>query len=178
MTKPVAWKFSVAGLLVGALLVPAAARVARPPEVTEERVKAALPALEKLAAQTLTQTGVPGMAIAVVYQDRPVYLKGFGVREAGRDAPVDPDTIFQIASVSKPVTTTIVARLVGEGLVKWDDPIIKHDPQFRMHDPDVTREVTLRDFFAHRSGLPDHIGDLLEDIGSSREEVLTALRYV
>ncbi|MGH7057873.1 MAG: serine hydrolase, partial [Acetobacteraceae bacterium] len=122
-------------------------------------------------------TGVPGMAIAVVHRDQVVYIKGFGVREAGRPAPVDADTIFPLASVSKPIASTVVAALVGDGVVTWDDPLVRHDPGFEMYDPWVTREVTLRDMFAHRSGLPDHAGDALEDIGYARAAILYRLRY-
>jgi CubicO group peptidase (beta-lactamase class C family) len=146
--------------------------------VTPEQVKAALPKLEQLAQDTLHKTGVPGMAIAVVYQDEALYLKGFGVRKAGENQPVDADTVFQLASVSKPIASTIVAAVVGDGVVSWDDPISKHDPDFRMDSAYVTSEVTLRDMFSHRSGLPDHAGDLLEDLGFDRTTILSRLRYL
>ncbi|MGH7249185.1 MAG: serine hydrolase domain-containing protein, partial [Pseudomonadota bacterium] len=106
-----------------------------------------------------------------------MYLEGFGVRESCNPAAVDPDTVFQVASVSKPIATTVMAALVGQGIVGWDDPIIRHDPGFEMHDPWVTRQITLRDMFLHRSGLPDHAGDALEDIGYGRAEILRRLRY-
>ena len=137
-----------------------------------------LPELDKLVEQTLKKTGVPGMAIAVVCKDQVVYLKGFGVREAGKEERVDADTVFQLASVSKPMASTVLAALVGEGLIDWDDRVIDHDPGFRLSDPFVTREVTLRDLLCHRSGLPDHAGDLLEDLGYDRAEVLRRLRYL
>ncbi|MCE9534311.1 MAG: serine hydrolase [Planctomycetes bacterium] len=146
-------------------------------DVTAEKVETALKELEKLAEQTLKTTGVPGMAIAVVHQDRVVYVKGFGVREVGKEGPIDGDTVFQLASVSKPMASTVLAALVGEGVIGWDDRVIDRDPGFRMFDPWVTREVTIRDFLCHRSGLPSHAGDLLEDIGYGREEVLHRLRF-
>jgi CubicO group peptidase (beta-lactamase class C family) len=152
--------------------------------ITEANVKAALSELEKLTNATLNKTGVPGLAIAVVYKDQIVYLKGFGVRETGKPDLVDPDTIFQLASVSKPIASTIVAGVVGKGLVKWDDPIIQHDPSFQLDSPYVTRNVTLRDLFAHRSGLPGspgfpiHAGDDLEDLGFDRATILDRLRYL
>lgn len=99
------------------------------------------------------------------------------MREAGKFEPVDPDTVFQIASMSKPIASTVVAALVGDGLAAWDDPIIRHDSAFAMHDASVTREVMLRDMFSHRSGLPDHAGDTLEDIGYHQAEILHRLRY-
>ncbi len=145
-------------------------------EVAGERLQRAIRELEKLTEQTLKSTGVPGLAIAVVHDDNIVYLKGFGVRKAGEVAAVDADTVFQLASVSKPVATTVIAALVGEQRIRWDDRIIDHDPGFEMYDAWVTRQVTFRDFLCHRSGLPDHGGDLLEDLGYDRAWVLHQMR--
>jgi len=154
------------------------AQAVNPQEATEAKVKAALPELEKLTNQLLQKTGVPGLAISVVYKDQVVYLKGFGVREAGKSAPVDPDTIFQLASLSKPIASTVVAGVVGDKLVNWDDPIIKHIHGFQMDNPYLTSQVTIRDLFSHRSGLPDHAGDDLEDLGFDRTTILQRLRYL
>jgi CubicO group peptidase (beta-lactamase class C family) len=147
-------------------------------EVTADQVKAAITELESLTQQTMKKTGVPGVAIAIVHNDQVVYLKGFGVRQVGKAEAVDADTIFQLASVSKPVTSTVMAALVGEKIVDWDDPIVNHDPGFALYTPWVTSQVTLRDFLCHRSGLPDHGGDLLEDLGYDRKDVLHRLRFL
>ena len=133
--------------------------------------------VEKLAQKQIDQNAVPGLAIAVVFQDKVVYAKGFGVRDVNTKAPVDADTVFQLASVSKPIGSTVVAELVGEGKITWDSKLNALDPTFEMFDPWVTREITVRDMYAHRSGLPDHAGDLLEDIGFTRSEILFRLRY-
>ena len=71
----------------------------------------------------------------------------------------------------------MVAELIGEGKISWDSKISDLDPDFQMYDPWVTREITIRDFYAHRSGLPEHSGDLLEDLGLTRQEILHRLRY-
>src|SRR6185295_12339849 len=105
-------------------------------------------------------------------KDEVVYLKGFGVREAGKGEPVDADTVFLLASVSKPIASTLLALLVSLGLIDWDDRVIDHDPGFRLYDPWVTREVTLRDLLCHRSGLPAFSGDLLLDLGYERGELV------
>src|SRR5215468_8495952 len=120
---------------------------------------------------------VPGIAIAVVFQDGVVYAKGFGVREVNTKESIDADTVFQLASVSKPIGSTVVAELVGEGKITWDSELSALDPGFAMFDPWVTRELTIRDLYAHRSGLPDHAGDLLEDMGYDRAQVLHRLRF-
>lgn len=166
-------------LIVTALcFIPLTVQSTTASEVTQEKVTEVLPKLEKLAGQTLKQTGVPGMAIVVVYKDKVVYLKGFGVRQEGTDTPITADTVFQLASVSKPFTSTVLAALVGEGVIDWDDPVIKHYPDFRLYVPWVTQQLTLRDLLCHRSGLPDFAGDLLEDMGYSREEILHRLRFL
>jgi CubicO group peptidase (beta-lactamase class C family) len=146
-------------------------------ETTPERITTAVGKLETLTKQTLKSTGVPGIAVAVVHRDQVVYMQGFGVREAGKPDRIDADTVFQVASMSKPIASTVLAAMVGEGRIDWDDRVIDHDPGFRMYDPFVTRELRLRDLLCHRSGLPDHCGDLLEDVGYDRNEVLRRLRF-
>src|SRR6266480_2224890 len=145
--------------------------------VASEQVNRAVQELEKLAQKKIQENAVPGLAIAVVFQDKVVYAKGFGVRDVNTKAPVDADTVFQLASVSKPIGSTVVAELVGEGKISWDSKLTALDPTFEMFDSWVTREITIRDMYAHRSGLPAHAGDLLEDLGFTRAEILYRLRY-
>ena len=145
--------------------------------ITSEQVTHAIEELEKLAQEQIQKNAVPGLAIAVVFQDKVVYAKGFGVRDVNSKAPVDADTVFQLASLSKPIGSTVVAELVGEGKITWDSKLSVLDPAFAMFDPWVTHEITIRDMYAHRSGLPAHAGDLLEDLGFTRAEILHRLRY-
>jgi len=168
--KLLGWRLAAVFSILFALPVRAA-------DVTPERVRAVLPELDRLVEQTLKKTGVPGAAVAVVCKDQVLHLKGFGVREAGKDERIDADTVFQLASVSKPLSSTVLAALVGEGRIDWDDRVIDRDPGFRLSDPFVTRAVTLRDLLCHRSGLADHAGDLLEDLGYERAEILRRLRF-
>ncbi len=147
-------------------------------QVTLTQVQAALPKLEKFTQETLEKKGVPGAAIAIVFQDQVLYLKGFGVREAGKNEPITEDTVFQLASMSKPISSTIVAALVSDGVVSWDTCIRDVDPGFQLYEAYPTQQVTIRDLFAHRSGLPGNAGNELEDLGYSRNEILYRLRYV
>jgi len=145
--------------------------------VPPQRINRAVAALDAIAQNVQRKTGVPGIAIAVVHNDKVVYLKGFGVRKAGTNQRVDADTVFELASVSKPVGAAVVAGAVGRGIVKWTDPLQKYLPGFALSDPYVSRTVTIADMYAHRSGLPDHAGDLLEDLGYDRAAVLKRLAY-
>lgn len=138
----------------------------------------AISATERYLNCLQAATGSPGLAMAVVYKDQVLLLKGYGARKAGDPGRVDEDTIFELASFSKPISSTIVASLVGTGDVSWMDKVVDLDPSFALSDPTVTKEVTVRDLFSHRSGLPDHVGDSLEELGYTRSEILERLRYV
>jgi CubicO group peptidase (beta-lactamase class C family) len=148
------------------------------PEITPDKVEAALARLDDLVQQTLDETKIPGIAIAVVYQDEVRYAKGFGIREVGKDEPVSEETVFQLASCSKPLSSAVIAGVVSDGTVSWDSKLANLSPSFQMYTPWVTSEITVRDMFSHRSGLPGHAGDLLEDLGATREEILHRLRFV
>ena len=170
------WIIVVSSTLV-ILLGPSSMYAQEQSHVTRQQVEKAIQELEKLAQKAIQENAVPGLAIAVVFQDKVVYAKGFGVRDVNTKTPVDADTVFQLASMSKPIGSTVVAELVGEGKITWDSKLSALDPTFAMFDPWVTRQITIRDMYAHRSGLPEHAGDLLEDIGFSRAEILRRLRY-
>jgi CubicO group peptidase (beta-lactamase class C family) len=140
------------------------------------RVDAALRGLDGLIQQALSRTGVPGLAAAVVHRGRLRYAKGFGVRSVDTGVPVNARTVFRLASVSKSLSATVVSGIVGRKLARWSDPVVKYLPSFALSDPYVTKHVTICDLFSHRSGLPDHAGDLLEDLGYVQDYILHALR--
>jgi CubicO group peptidase (beta-lactamase class C family) len=162
-------------LLAGILFAPVPA-LGDP--VARQAVLEALPRLATLAEDAIHRGDVPGLAIAVVHADEVVYLAGFGVREAGGSAPIGSDTVFPIASVSKPIAATVVAALVSDGVVDWDAPVRALDPSFRFYDPYVTNEVSVRDLFSHRSGLPGDAGNDLEMIGYDRKYILDHLHLL
>jgi CubicO group peptidase (beta-lactamase class C family) len=139
---------------------------------------AALPALETMAQRLVDEDQVPGLSIAVVYRDEVVYLKGFGVREEGKGEAVDADTVFQLASLSKPLASTVVAAIVGDEVVSWDSRIADIDPTFQLYETYPTAQLTIRDLFAHRSGLPGNAGNELEELGYDRDTILHRLRLV
>ncbi len=145
-------------------------------DIPDGQIDDAVGRLDELATELMDSSGLPGMAVAVVHGGQTVYAKGFGVREAGTDQKVDADTVFQLASMSKPVGSTVVAHQVDAGVVGWDTPVVSKLPGFALADPWVTEHVTVGDLYSHRSGLPDHAGDLLEDLGFNQQQVLDKLR--
>src|SRR6266516_7922067 len=111
---------SFAKVLLPILLAPFSAYAQEKSHVTSAQVDNAIREVEKLAQKQIQEHGLPGVAVAVVFQDKVVYAKGFGVRDVNTKAPVDADTVFQLASVSKSIGSTLVAELVGEGKITWD----------------------------------------------------------
>ncbi len=91
-----------------------------------------LTALDEFIQNAMKVTGVPGVAAAVVYKDEVIYRRGFGVCRARSTPLVDADTVFQIASVSKPIASTVVASLVSTGNVTWNESIADLDPKFKL----------------------------------------------
>lgn len=146
--------------------------------IPDGRVEHIVDRVDQRAQELLRETGIPGMAVAIVADGKVVYQKGFGVREAGTEQPVGPDTVFQLASMSKPIGATVVAREVAAGHVDWNTPIRQLAPWFALDDPYVDDHATIGDLYAHRSGLPDHAGDKLEDLGYDRRQVLERLRLL
>jgi CubicO group peptidase (beta-lactamase class C family) len=131
-------------------------------------------------AQTVMNTWKgPGMAVAIVKDDKVVLQKGYGTRELGSNAPVDENTVFAIASNSKAFTTASLAMLVDEKKLNWDDKVSKYLPDFEMYDPWVTNELTVRDLVTHRVGLDTFSGDLLwYETTYSADEILRRVRYL
>ena len=141
----------------------------------EEKVRE----IDEYAKAVLATHGGPGMAIAVVKDDKVVHAKGYGTRELGKDAPVDENTLFAIASNSKAFTTASLAILVDEKKIAWDDKVSKYLPAFQMYDPWVTSELTIRDLVTHRVGLDTFSGDLLwYETTYSADQILDRVKHL
>ncbi|HET6638094.1 MAG TPA: serine hydrolase [Gemmatimonadota bacterium] len=138
------------------------------------------PGLDAYVHEVMETFEVPGLALAIVKDGEVVLAEGYGVRHLGEPAPVDPHTLFGIASNTKAFTATAIGILVEEGKLSWDQPVIDVLPSFRMSDPYVTAELTVRDLLVHRSGLGLGAGDLLFWPGTTydRDEIVHRLRYV
>src|SRR5690606_37472069 len=106
--------------------------------IPEGQIDRAVGELDRLAGELMADSGIPGMAVAVVHHGEVVYSKGFGVRDVTTGEPVGASTVFQLASVSKPLGATVVARRVGAGGVSWDTPIRELTPDFALADPYVS----------------------------------------
>jgi CubicO group peptidase (beta-lactamase class C family) len=119
------------------------------------------PAATQNAARKLVEAArkawaVPGVAVVVVRGDDILLLEGLGVRAQGKPEKITPNTVFPLASCSKAFTTTLLAMLVDDETLKWDDPVRKHLPGFKLSDPNADAMVTIRDLLCHRCGIGGH----------------------
>jgi CubicO group peptidase (beta-lactamase class C family) len=97
---------------------------------------------------------IPGVSVALFDQHAIRIEEGFGVRERGRPEPVTADTLYMIASNTKPLTTLLLARLVDEGRFAWDTPVTQISPRFQIGDADVTRRILVKHLLCACTGLP------------------------
>ncbi len=140
---------------------------------------APLPDYNRLVDAVVAQYHLPGIAVGVIADGRIVYTRTVGNLESGK--PIDTDTLFEIASNSKAMTATLLARLVEEGKLHWDDPVTKYLPSFQMYDPWVTANMQVGDLLVHHSGLPEGAGDLMlwpEPNDFTPQDVVRGLRYL
>lgn len=144
--------------------------------ISKGAVTAAVARLDKVIRDVMSRSGVPGLATAVVHDGKVVFSKAYGVRDLTTKAPTTVETVFQLASLSKPLAATAVAGAVRHGKLDWADPIVKYLPWFTLADPYVGSHLTVEDMLSHRSGLPGAAGDLLEDLGYLQAYILEKLR--
>lgn len=124
---------------------------------------------------------LPGLALGVVRDGRIVYGRTTGELIAGSGRRIDADTLFKIASNSKAMTTAVLARLVDQGKLHWEDPVVQYLPAFKMSDPWITRELQVRDLLIHNSGLREGAGDLMlwpEPNLFTRADILAAFAHL
>ena len=126
----------------------AAADAAKAPDFTAHARE-----LEVLAEGVVTQSRIPGMAMAIVQDGKVVSLRGYGVVDSRDPQPVGTDTVFRVASLSKAFAGTLSAMLVSEGAMNWDAPIANQLPAFTLRDLQGAQRLTVREVLSHRVGL-------------------------
>ncbi len=159
-----------------ALLLPASAAVAA--EATAESDRAFV---ERAVDEAVARYDLPGIAVGVITPAGENIRVVRGELLAGSGQKIDAATLFKFASNTKAMTAAVLARLVEDGKLRWDDPVVKHLPDFRMFDPWVTREMQVRDLLIHNSGLGAGAGDLMlwpDPNLFTRADVIHGLRYL
>lgn len=150
--------------------------------ISATNIRAAISRLPDLVKKEMTATDIPGVAVAVVHDGKTLFAQGFGVRKEGGGKPVTADTVFQIASFSKSISATVIAKVIsncaaeGSGCsISWNMRVHKYLPIFSLQSSWVTQHVTVGDLLSHRSGLPGAAGDDLQSLGFHRQQIFSRL---
>ena len=137
--------------------------------------------LDAIVDATAARYRLPGIAVGVIEDGKVVYTGTRGELASGSGQPITSHTLFKIASNSKAMTASVLARLVDAGKLRWEDPVIKYLPSFRMYDPWVTRNMQVKDLLVHNSGLPEGGGDLMlwpEPNRFTRADIIAGLAHI
>ena len=110
--------------------------------------------MKDFVADGMKRLGVPGAAFSLITQGKIVYAGGLGVREFGRTEPVDADTLFPAASNTKAFTTLLLAELVDQKKLRWDEPVIEAYPAFKLGDAASTSQVQIRHLVCSCTRIP------------------------
>src|SRR5579864_5783245 len=116
--------------------------------------EARLAEIQRFVETGRKQLGLPGVALGIVQDGKVVFDGGFGVRELGGKEAVDADTLFMIASNTKALTTLLLAKLVAQGRLTWETPVVSLLPSFHLGDADTTRRVLVKHLICACTGMP------------------------
>lgn len=137
--------------------------------------------LDSLVEKTMTTFNVPGIAVAVLKDGKISHMQGYGTRSLEKGGKVNEKTLFGVASNTKAFTSAALGKLIDEGKLKWDTKVTEIIPEFKLYDPYVTSEFTVRDLLTHRSGLGLGAGDMMVFPASNvttKDELIYNLRYL
>jgi len=160
-----------------ARVVVMALMMAAPVAAQPARAAADLRGFDEWVKATMAEWHVPGLAVGAVRDGQVVLARGYGYRDVESGLPVTERTVMGIGSNSKSFTAVLMGMMVDEKKLAWDVPVRTYLPDFELHDPFATREMTPRDLVTHRSGLPRH-DNLWYGRPFSREELYRRLRYL
>lgn len=132
--------------------------------------------LDAFIRQGLEDWGGLGLSVVVVKGGETIFNQGYGRARLDSDRPVDANTLMAMGSTTKAVTALAIGMLVDEGKVHWDDKVVQHLPWFKVADPWITRELTVRDLLTHRAGFGN--ADFLWTTAEwSAREILERMQY-
>jgi CubicO group peptidase (beta-lactamase class C family) len=110
--------------------------------------------LTTFVESSMKQLGIPGVSLALIDHGKIVYQGGFGVRELGKPERVDENTVFMAASNTKGMTTLLLAELVDQKKLRWDQPVVEVYPSFNLGDAETTKKVLVKNLICACTGLP------------------------
>ncbi|MDD4385431.1 MAG: serine hydrolase, partial [Bacteroidales bacterium] len=145
----------------------------------QSKVKVDVKKLDKYFSKMTNDWDIPSVSIGIVKDGKLVFTGSYGVIEEGKEGKPDGNTLYGIASNSKAFTSAIIAMLVQQGKLKWDDRVQDYLPYFQVYDPWVSAHVTIRDLLSHRVGLGTFSGDVIwYKSDFSAEDIVRRTKYI
>jgi CubicO group peptidase (beta-lactamase class C family) len=145
-------------------------------DVVAQSVAGRTDQIDELIAECIERTGTPGLSMAIVEDGEIVYAKGYGVRKQSEPANVDPDTLMMIGSVTKSMTTLMMASLVDDGKLSWNSKVTDVYPGFSLGDEELSKKLEIQHLMCACAGLPrKDIPLVLENEGKSAKDVFREL---
>jgi len=127
-------------------------------------VRSAISSFDLKFQAALAENNIPGAAYAIVKDGKVISIKAYGTRALGASLPVNKDTVFRLASVSKTFSAELAAMLVADGKFSWDDPIVDYVPGFKLQTIGHAEHLNISHILSHSSGLtPNAYDNMLED---------------
>lgn len=123
--------------------------------------------LKDFARNVMQEFGIPGVGLSLIDGGKVVFEGGLGVKTLGKPDPVDADTLFLAASNTKAMTTLLLAELVDERRMRWDQPVTELYPAFRLGDAETTRQVLVKHLVCACTGLPRQDFEWLFNFGKA-----------
>jgi CubicO group peptidase (beta-lactamase class C family) len=131
--------------------------------------------LKAFVETSMQQLGIPGVSLALVDSGKVVYEGGFGVRELGKPERVDQNTVFMAASNTKGMTTLLLAELVDDKKLRWDEPVVDVYPAFKLGDAETTKQVLVKNLICACTGVPRQDMEWLFEFKNATPETELAL---
>ncbi|MDZ4681168.1 MAG: serine hydrolase domain-containing protein [Saprospiraceae bacterium] len=147
-------------------------------EITDTAFRRIVEEYEAYVEEALVKENVPGAAVAIVKDGKIAYLRGFGLKQTGTRDSIDVHTVFRLASLSKGFAPVLTGLMVQDGVLEWDDPVVRHVPDFRLRDKKSTEMLNLRHILSHTTGLPRHAYSNLLNDGLDYEQIVHKLKDV
>ena len=151
-------------------------------EITEvnhaKEIQQVITKFDSLHNYNIIQSGAVGGAVVITYKGQVAFIKCFGVQKSGENDPVDENTVFRLASVSKTITGVLAGILDEENVVKLDDNVVDYLPEFKIKYPENTKSVKVRHLLSHTSGLTPHAFDMMVEDKVPLEKIIPRLNEV
>jgi beta-lactamase class C len=134
-------------------------------EITEvnhaKEIQEVITKFDSLHNINIEQSGAIGGAVVITYKGQVAFIKCFGVKKSGEKNPVDENTVFRLASVSKTITGVLAGILDEENVIELDDKVVDYLPEFKLKYPENANSVKVRHLLSHTSGLTPHAFDMM-----------------